>query len=102
MTLVMNPYASAQSTASVVSTLKDIADLRRQLACAEARVSRLKQLRDLLGDPLDTEEVYALIGSVAALREDLAGSEWRLDQQLIERIHDNGVTTAADMQLFRR
>ena len=98
----MNPYASAQSTSTVVSTLKNIADLRRQLACAEARVANLKQLHDLLGDPLDTEETYALIGSVAALREDLAGAEWRLDQYLIERIHDNGITTAADMQMFRR
>ena len=101
MTAVINPYAPSTTT-PVVDTLKDIAQLRRELACAEARVSKLKKFHDLIGDPLDTEEVYALVGTVAALREDLAGAEWRLDQLLIARIHDNGVTTAADMPLFRR
>lgn len=102
MDTVMNPYASAESTYSIEGTLKEIADLRRELACAEARVAKLKQFHDLIGDPLDTEEVYALVGIVASLREDLAGAEWRLDQHLIKHTHDNGVTTAADMQLFSR
>lgn len=97
-----NPYVAAQFTSAVLDTIKDIAELRRELACAEARMAKLKQMRDLLGDPLDTEEVYHLLGAVALLREDLAGEECKLDRQLIDRIHDNGVITAADMQLFRR
>lgn len=98
--VITNPYAPTSSNDEISRLLHGINDLHRSIEETEARITRAKQRQGFA--PVITEDLLTDIDRLQALKLDLAGSHWRLDHLLIEKLANYGIYTSADLQLFRR
>ena len=97
---ITNPYVPTTSNEEITKLLTGINDLRREIAETEACIKRAAQRQGYAS--VTTEDYLASVDKLYALKLDLAGSEWKVEDILLKRLADYGVYTAADLQLFRR
>ena len=97
---ITDPYVSSASNEEIDKLLTGINDLRRKIAETEAYISRAAQRRGYA--LVTTEDYVAAVDRLCALKLDLAGSEWKVEDILIKRLADHGIYTTANLQMFRR
>ena len=97
---ITNPYVPTTSNEEITKLLTGINDLRRKIAETEAYISRAAQRRGYA--LVTTEDYLASVDKLYALKLNLAGSEWKVEDILIKRLADHGIYTAANLQMFRR
>ena len=93
-------FAGGKLLFSAIGRIFRTPDLRRKIAETEAYISRAAQRRGYA--LVTTEDYVAAVDRLYALKLDLAGSEWKVEDILIKRLADHGIYTAANLQLFRR
>ena len=95
-----NPCVPIASNKEIDRLLSGINFLRREIAETEASIERAVQRQGYANDTI--AGYLKLVDKLYALKLDLAGSEWILDDILIKRFADHGIYTAANLQMFRR
>ena len=97
---INNPCMPIASNEEIAKLLSGINFLRREIAATEASLERAVQRQSYANDTI--AGYLELVDRLYALKLDLAGSEWKVEDILIKRLADHGIYTAANLQMFRR